>query len=743
MLLVVATIDGTDYKISTDTCALASLYKPYVTGFDAPRVAIATPHGGFASVVYGGITIRPDFFTGTLWPPPQKIDLSISWTETTEAAAVSVFYGFGQKSRVTATGVEYDLFPVRVDRPLLTQTIEYTSLETVPVPVVFGSYDGIDSVKIRTDSNPYLWSMCGMSESGLAVYNGASDITSSCTFNGDGTFSTNLGYTGLKLYGSGVNTTLAGVAEYCADIMGLSYDGANARSPSPTVAHVVENQTKTLDFLSDICATYTHFFYIKNSALYLCDMGAAINTTTLTEYDFFSAQYEHSGVVGQYSTTILGNDYTLIVDDVNGSTVTVEPYNTDIDAIVAAMRAVTTYYGSDRIVVQIPITPDLPGLGDNVTITDSRLPTALTSTFFVRAISYDLVAGTATIEGEGWLGSEPTFTVPAGLIIGYDTPSTGVIPGNWLIYPHAHERFLVGAGDTYDVGDIGGANKVSFTSGSTGGHFGISGNGYWAKGYAPGDNNGLCASTYTSEGAHSHTITGSYTPAYQNIVLIQAQSQAEKIPGNAVLFSKSNSAPTGFSVWGNTGDRFFRAHTGDNTAAESKGALTCGYAGAHVHGSQSTGYYSGGLFSRRDYHIYYHQHTVSADYTTNLKRAYVAAYKAAADIGVPTGLIGMWDDLDNIPSGWALCDGTEGTPNLVNYFICNSTDATQANVGDNTASNPTITTGSHSHVGDNFPDAQDYITAGYHVAAVAHTHLTAVADILPKYYAIGFIQYMG
>ena len=38
--------------------------------------------------------------------------------------------------------------------------------------------------------------------------------------------------------------------------------------------------------------------------------------------------------------------------------------------------------------------------------------------------------------------------------------------------------------------------------------------------------------------------------------------------------------------------------------------------------------------------------------------------------GVPTGGIIMWSGAtNNIPSGWALCDGNNGTPNLQDKFI--------------------------------------------------------------------------
>lgn len=46
------------------------------------------------------------------------------------------------------------------------------------------------------------------------------------------------------------------------------------------------------------------------------------------------------------------------------------------------------------------------------------------------------------------------------------------------------------------------------------------------------------------------------------------------------------------------------------------------------------------------------------------------AWKSLCDDGVPVGGIIMWSGtLATIPSGWALCDGTLGTPNLMDKFI--------------------------------------------------------------------------
>lgn len=43
-------------------------------------------------------------------------------------------------------------------------------------------------------------------------------------------------------------------------------------------------------------------------------------------------------------------------------------------------------------------------------------------------------------------------------------------------------------------------------------------------------------------------------------------------------------------------------------------------------------------------------------------------------IGVPSGFIGMWSGT-NVPDGWALCDGENGTPDLRGKFVLGSSDS--------------------------------------------------------------------
>jgi microcystin-dependent protein len=85
---------------------------------------------------------------------------------------------------------------------------------------------------------------------------------------------------------------------------------------------------------------------------------------------------------------------------------------------------------------------------------------------------------------------------------------------------------------------------------------------------------------------------------------------------------------------------------------------------------------------------------------------------------VPKGFIGIWSGAANaIPAGWALCDGTNGTPDLRGRFVLGGIAGTGTNsignkggvseltlqpyhLPEHTHSGTTSTTGNHSHSGD-------------------------------------------
>ena len=67
-------------------------------------------------------------------------------------------------------------------------------------------------------------------------------------------------------------------------------------------------------------------------------------------------------------------------------------------------------------------------------------------------------------------------------------------------------------------------------------------------------------------------------------------------------------------------------------------------------------------------------------YRTDEHKLYLYDGTAWAEVGgVPSGTIAMWHGLiANIPYGWTLCDGTDGTPDLADKFAKGAADEAEA-----------------------------------------------------------------
>jgi len=165
--------------------------------------------------------------------------------------------------------------------------------------------------------------------------------------------------------------------------------------------------------------------------------------------------------------------------------------------------------------------------------------------------------------------------------------------------------------------------------------------------------------------------------------------------------------------------------------------------------------------------------------TSKLADGAITAAKLAADIpmGVPRGTIVMWAGaLADIPAGWALCDGTNGTPNLLDRFIlgvdagqnpgetggANTKTLTVDNLPAHTHAFTTASGGSHSHGtkienddkfedGSNKGGVDNTSSSGLSTTTDgSHTHngvtnasgAGAAFDVRPKYFRLAFIVKM-
>lgn len=132
---------------------------------------------------------------------------------------------------------------------------------------------------------------------------------------------------------------------------------------------------------------------------------------------------------------------------------------------------------------------------------------------------------------------------------------------------------------------------------------------------------------------------------------------------------------------------------------------------------------------------------------------------------IPKGVISMWyGAIANIPSGWAICDGTNETPNLIDKFIVGAGDtyavaATGGDVVSGTGGDHThslVSAGAHDHGGVTGAVASFSTgTAGVALATSNHTHSitsggththsvnavgTHTHTSLPPYYALAYIM---
>jgi hypothetical protein len=133
----------------------------------------------------------------------------------------------------------------------------------------------------------------------------------------------------------------------------------------------------------------------------------------------------------------------------------------------------------------------------------------------------------------------------------------------------------------------------------------------------------------------------------------------------------------------------------------------------------------------------------------------VLVARASADSGIqwesnalPAGIIAMWSGtLATIPSGWQLCDGTNGTPNLQGLFIVGAGNVSPAATGGMGLLNPGGPSGdtsagsglgpSHNHtVSSTLTSAQ----SGGGATAVASLSTVSTKTITPRYYALAYIQ---
>jgi len=112
---------------------------------------------------------------------------------------------------------------------------------------------------------------------------------------------------------------------------------------------------------------------------------------------------------------------------------------------------------------------------------------------------------------------------------------------------------------------------------------------------------------------------------------------------------------------------------------------------------------------------------------------------------IAIGVITAWaGGLGNIPPGWKLCDGTNGTPDLRDKFVVATGPIFAVDdTGGAIAHDHTATTDGHKH----YIAGGGYINYGSplssELSVESDTLTTYQTSNLPQYYALAYIMYKG
>ena len=123
---------------------------------------------------------------------------------------------------------------------------------------------------------------------------------------------------------------------------------------------------------------------------------------------------------------------------------------------------------------------------------------------------------------------------------------------------------------------------------------------------------------------------------------------------------------------------------------------------------------------------YFLEIKVGAEVMSPRQRITSAGYAIRAEHGVPKGVIVMWfGNVSSIPSGWALCDGTNGTPDLRDKFVVGARQDDGGQAMTSLAGGLTKSGGSTSILISNLPSHNHGLSVASAVSAGAHIHAVA------------------
>ena len=340
-----------------------------------------------------------------------------------------------------------------------------------------------------------------------------------------------------------------------------------------------------------------------------------------------------------------------------------------------------------------------------------------------------------------YIGIDWTIPIPVGLIL----PLRGgaAVPTGWDIFTSADGKMIVGAGSTYAVGATGaGSGNIDLSHTAAGNHLPATskyGNVSREVGQVTSGNH-----------LHPSMIFTNPMPDNQQHRLIKSNALTGSLAQDIMILKAASGGWPGFTRLVPGSNRLFMANTADGTGGKTSGSVVSASGGIHTHGTAAGNTPAGTDSSAREggFNIGAHTHTFTATLLFNMFRVQMSAWYSASgaiNLAGVDNFIGMWESLTP-PTGWSLCDGTGGTPDLRDFFWeLPTTDIGGASLGNGkvTSTSVTGTDGVHNHSIDSCDDC-DNEQASHHVTGGGHTHTMNEDSIwLPPYYSLAFIQFTG
>jgi len=282
--------------------------------------------------------------------------------------------------------------------------------------------------------------------------------------------------------------------------------------------------------------------------------------------------------------------------------------------------------------------------------------------------------------------------IPAGAVIIYGGSTDPGLTG-WTRYSAADGYFIKGTTTQAEIGVTYAGNNASLvqtqstTTGTNGAHYTQSQ--FIANTYYNGTGN---RTAYGSGGNHNHTLTftlGAGTdlnPNSSDLVLLQATVDQKYLPQNTWVPSPTQHT-NGTQITATTDVRYIRgtATKTDTTATARDFTGSTNLQGTHVHGNYNetnagpqtspvgTGAWTGGnpVYLDSNTQNQNHVHSVATTISTSrltgkLFKLWQLAQKSIPDDSIVLMYTGT---ISSLPYYWKVCDGTLGTPNMVNYFL--------------------------------------------------------------------------